>query len=144
MAVLRAQYEKKIDITDRLRILTIIGGQVANICILAKLLYLLLPKWDGSHGWFGTPVSFSNAWSSVRCSFFFYFSLRTFVILYSISFLTKVAQQIQKLQAHSRKKVNAGYKTCFSFRNRLYQNFAVCSHRILTHKGTYRFRNNVA
>lgn len=50
LIIFRVQYKKRIDITDRLRILTIIGGQMANICILAKLLYLLLPKWDGSHG----------------------------------------------------------------------------------------------
>lgn len=42
--------KERIDTADRLRILTIIGGQMANVCILAKLLYLLLPKWDGSHG----------------------------------------------------------------------------------------------
>lgn len=77
---------KRLDTADRLRILTIIGGQMANICILANLLCIyLLPKWDGSHGWFGTPVSFSNA--SFTCVFFlFYFFLRAPFLSLSINF----------------------------------------------------------
>lgn len=85
LIIFRVQYKKRIDITDRLRILTIIGGQMANICILAKLLYLLLPKWDGSFtDDFGTPVLFSNAYSPVRS--FSIFPYVPFYLLFHLSF----------------------------------------------------------
>ena len=139
MAISRAQYEKRIDIADRLRTLTIIGGQMANICFLAKLLYLLLPKWDGSHGWFGTPVinfltpihlripdssSFhfsplSLSLSVSACLSFPYLSIPLYLSIYTNW------KQIVKMDKHVEKKKYR--RTDLSARGRSIS--LVCSHR---------------